>query len=353
MTLETIIQEGYEKIVKVQDAGTGLSAYIAIHNTTLGPALGGCRMWPYASQSAALSDVLRLSQSMTLKNALAGLNLGGGKAVIIGDPKTDKSPALFEAFGRAVQSLNGDYYTAIDVGVTTEDIGHSARQTEYVAGLTQDPSLFTAYGVFIGLKATAKRRLGADNLHGVKVIVTGLGQVGFELCRLLAEAGAELIVADIDLAKVRTAQDQFGADEAHPLEAFAKPADIFSPCALGGVLNSATVPLLQVAAIAGAANNQLAQRNIGDILHQQGILYAPDYAINAGGVISIADEIAGTWNRERVLAHCARITDTLGTIFDRSATQDQATNRIADNLAADRLNNPQQKNKRDDAKGVA
>jgi len=297
MRHEIINQQGYEKVIKVRDIRSGLNAFIAIHNTALGPALGGCRMWPYASHAEALRDVLRLAQGMTQKNALAGLDLGGGKAVIIGDSKTDKSPELFKAFGRAVESLKGLYYTAEDVGVTAQDMGLIARETKYVAGLPQEmggsgnPSPFTAYGVFLGLKAAAEHRFGTGILQGVKIIVAGLGHVGFELCRLLSEAGAELIVADLDVDKVRKAQNLFGAREAHPCEAFAKAADIFAPCALGGGLNDATIPMLQVGAIAGAANNQLASAAHGDALYKRGILYAPDYVINAGGVISIAQEI--------------------------------------------------------------
>ena len=343
MRNEIISQKGYEKVVKVRDIASGLTAYIAIHSTVLGPALGGCRMWPYASHEEALRDVLRLAQGMTQKNALAGLDLGGGKAVIIGESKTDKSPELFKAFGRAVERLKGLYFTAEDVGVTAQDMGFIARETKYVAGLPEtmggsgNPSPITAYGVFLGLKAAARHRFGTDTLHGVKVIVAGLGHVGFELCRLLSDAGAVLIVADLDVDKVRNAQHLFGARESHPMEAFAKSADIFAPCALGGVLNEATIPMLQVGAIAGAANNQLMSPEQGDALHKRGILYAPDYVINAGGVISIAQEIEGAWTRQKALAQCGRITRTLEAIFDRSHVLDQATNRVADRLAADRL----------------
>ncbi len=360
MKTEVIHQKGYEKVVKFRDIGSGLISYIAVHNTALGPALGGCRMWPYASHEEALADVLRLSKGMTQKNALAGLNLGGGKAVIIGNSSTGKSPALFKAFGRAVESLKGLYYTAEDVGVSAEDMRHVARETKNVAGLPEDmggsgdPSPFTAYGVFLGLKAAANQRFGTDDLQGVKIIVTGLGHVGFELCRLLSKAGAKLIVADIDVTKVRRVQDLFGAGEAHPVEAFAKTADIFAPCALGGALNDATIPMLQVGAIAGAANNQLKDAGCGDALHKRGILYAPDYVINAGGVISIAEEISGAWDKKKALAQCGRIRRTLEAIFDRSAVLNQATNRIADRLAAERLNQGQiPRNAQDIFEGVA
>ncbi len=351
MKTKKLKAQGYENVVRFEDDKTGLKAIIAVHDTTLGPALGGCRMWPYASEEEALEDVLRLSKGMTFKNALAGLALGGGKAVIIGDPKRDKSPALFEAFGRCIESLEGAYYTAEDVGMRVEDVEQIARQTRYAVGLKSrrgsgDPSPYTAYGVFLGLCAAIKIRLKSDSLDGINVIVTGLGHVGYELCRLLHKAGAHLIVADIDRDKVRKAQDEFSAHEAHPTEAFAKKADVFAPCALGGAISSVSAPLLQVAVVAGSANNQLVQPECGDRLHDMGILYAPDYVINSGGVISVGREATESWGRGEVLVRIEGIPETLTSIFERSALSNQPPQRIADNMALEILQMAQLKKKK-------
>jgi leucine dehydrogenase len=330
----------HEQVVFCHDRPTGLKAIIAIHDTTLGNALGGCRMWPYASDDAALDDVLRLSRGMTYKSAMAGLGYGGGKAVIIGDARTDKSPALFEAFGRFVDSLGGRYVTAEDVGTAPADFEIVRRQTRHVAGIAEggsgDPSPATAWGVFNGLKATVKHRLGRDDLAGLTVAVQGLGHVGWALAEHLHVAGARLVVADIDAERLARARHKLGATVIDPQGIFDVTADVLAPCALGAVLNDETIARLKVAAVAGAANNQLAEDRHGEALRQRGILYAPDYVINAGGIINISHE-GPTYSKVAAFADCARIHGTLLELFARADAAALPTNETADRLAEERI----------------
>lgn len=282
--------DNHENVVFCSDEKTGLKAIIAIHNTNRGPALGGCRMWNYADEKEAVTDALRLSRGMTYKAALANLNLGGGKAVIIGNSKTDKTPELFRAFGRFVERLGGDYITAEDVGTSVQDMGYINESTSHVVGLdaskpggSGDPSPLTALGVFQSIKAAVAYKLKENSLKGLTVAVQGLGHVGHNLCRLLAEAGAKLIITDIDEDTLKTYATQYGAQAVSPGEIYGIQADIFAPCALGAVVNDHTLTQFKCSIITGAANNQLERKEHGEILSRMGILYAPDYVVNAGG----------------------------------------------------------------------
>lgn len=331
----------HEQVLFCHDRDTGLSAIIAVHNTNLGPALGGCRMWPYQSHSAALTDALRLSRGMTYKNALAGLEHGGGKAVIIGDPNRDKSPALMRAFGRHVHRLSGTYRTAEDVGIAAEDMEQAALETPYALGITSsglgDPSPYTAEGVLLGIKASVRHRFGADGLSGLSASVQGLGHVGYAVARHLHEAGVTLVVSDINDSQTRRAEADFGATVIAPDEAHRANVDLFVPCALGGGLNHITIPEIRAGVVAGAANNQLATDEDGARLMQHSILYAPDYAINAAGVVSIA--LARPKEPDtRVRAKMAEIDGTLTEIYTRAETEKQPTNHVADRLAEERFN---------------
>ncbi|HMB48052.1 MAG TPA: Glu/Leu/Phe/Val dehydrogenase dimerization domain-containing protein [Afifellaceae bacterium] len=332
--------DDHRAVYRVTDRTCALTAFIAIHDITLGPALGGCRMWTYEDETAAITDVLRLSRGMTYKNALAGLHYGGGKAVIVGDPRTGKSPDLFHAFGRAVERLKGNYITAEDVGIGPDDMAEIGRATAYARGTAAtglgDPSPYTALGVFHGILATVHHRFGATDLTGLTASVKGLGHVGMRVAAKLHMAGAKLIVSDIDRASIDKAVREFGAKATDPDEAHSADADIFVPCALGGGLNAATIPQIKARAIAGAANNQLAEPEDAIRLMDRGILYAPDYAINAGGVIAIALGKPGR--------RTAQITDkveavgaTLAAIFERAGLEGQSTAQVADRLAAERL----------------
>lgn len=331
---------GHENIVFAQDQKTGLKAIIAVHDTTLGPALGGCRVWPYETPYDALNDALRLSRGMTYKNSLAGLPLGGGKAVIIADPRKDKSAELMEAFGRHVDRLSGTYITAEDVGVSPDDMEAVARYTCHVRGTKAtglgDPSPYTALGVFEGIKASAQHVFGSQSLKGRTVSVQGLGHVGYDLARQLHEAGAKLIVSDIHAPAVLKAIEAFGATAVDPAEAHMADADIFAPCALGAGLNSRTIPHIQAKIVAGAANNQLQTPADGIALKNRGILYAPDYALNAGGVISIVlakPDGNDTAVREKTIA----IGKTLSQIYDRAERENATPEQIADKVAEERL----------------
>ncbi|MBN9672356.1 Glu/Leu/Phe/Val dehydrogenase [Roseibium aggregatum] len=330
----------HENVVFAQDRDTGLSAIIAVHDTTLGPALGGCRVWPYETASAALTDALRLSRGMTYKNALAGLDLGGGKAVIVADPRKEKTVEMMEAFGRHVDRLAGTYITAEDVGVSPDDMEAVARHTAHVRGTSAtglgDPSPYTALGVFEGIKASARHVFGSTDLDGKTVSVQGLGHVGFDVARRLHEAGAKLIVSDIHAPAVLRALEAFGATAVDPAEAHRVQADIFVPCALGAGLNAATIPQIEARIVAGAANNQLQTPADGIALKKRGILYAPDYAINAGGVISIALASPGSGDtavRDKTQA----IGDTLAVIFERAAREESTPEQVADAIAEERL----------------
>lgn len=331
--------DNHELVAFGNDPDTGLKAIIAVHNSTLGPGLGGCRMWPYAEESAALHDVLRLSRGMTYKAAITGLPYGGGKAVIIGDPKTDKTEDFLRAMGRFVHSLGGRYHTAEDVGTTVADMDILRQETPYAHGFSEasgNPSPATAYGVFMGIRAAVAFERGKDDLRGLTVAVQGLGNVGMRLCRYLADAGARLVVADIDEKAVRQAVREFGASPASPDTIHRAKADVFAPCALGAILNGASIPELGAKIVAGAANNQLLEPHHGAELKKRGILYAPDYVINAGGLIDIyVGEKGG--DEQAVLGRTAEIYETTTAILERAAQEDAPTNVIADRMAEERF----------------
>nr|WP_283164312.1 Glu/Leu/Phe/Val dehydrogenase [Shewanella corallii] len=316
------------------DEESGLKAIIAVHNTNLGPAVGGCRMWQYESDEEALTDVLRLSRGMTYKNALAGLSMGGGKSVILADPKTANREALFRAFGRAVDSLGGRYYSAEDVGVSTTDIMIAHQETPYMAGLegkSGDPSPFTALGTFLGIKAAVKHQRGLDTVKGLKISVQGIGHVGYYLCKHLHEEGAELIVTDINQEALETVKNDFGAIVVAPQDIYTQDVDIYAPCALGASINDHTLPLLKASIVAGCANNQLAERRHGEALKEMGILYAPDYVINAGGIINVSFE--NEYDAAASTAKVEKIYDTLSTIFKQADEQNRTTGDVADEMA--------------------
>lgn len=302
MQITTVQNPTHETVLRVHDAEIGLTGFIAVHSTHLGPAAGGLRMRPYASEDAALTDALRLSRGMTYKNAAAGLPLGGGKAVIMGDA-SQKTQAQLLSFARAVQTLEGQYWTAEDMGMSPADMALMATETKFVAGLPDgphasgDPSPITARGIFNAIKTTASHRFGQSDLTGRTVSVQGLGHVGGYLCQYLHDAGAKLIVADIDQNRVKAMQDTFDAKAASVTDILTAKADIFAPCAIGAILNAASIPELQVAAVCGGANNQLATPEDGDRLNARGILYAPDFVANAGGIINVATEILGVEDR--------------------------------------------------------
>ncbi len=335
--------DDHERVIRVSDTDSGLRAFIGLHDRTLGPALGGCRMWPYETETEAVTDVLRLSRGMTLKSAMAGVSAGGGKSVIIGDPRTDKTEALFRAFGRAVDQLGGRYISGEDVGVSVQDMDWAASETPYMLGSGErggDPSPTTAYGVFVGLKAAVRHRLRRDSLDGVVVAVQGLGHVGFSLCELLRREGAELVVTDIDESAIKRAKAEFDAEAVATGDIYDVDAEVFAPCALGAVLNDDTVPRLRVAVVAGAANNQLLADRNGEMLKQHRILYAPDYVINAGGLIALSlQRTPDGYTAERALSLTARIGDTLAEIFSRADGEDRPTNAVADNIALERVRN--------------
>jgi len=330
----------HEAVHFIDEPRAGLRAIIAVHSTALGPAAGGCRHWRYPSEADAVTDVLRLSRGMTYKNAIAGLPFGGGKSVILADDAGTKSAELFRAFGRAVDSLGGAYITAEDVGINVEDMRIVREQTAFVSGLPQsgesaggDPSPWTAMGVFLGLKAAARARFGSDSLTGRKVAVQGVGHVGLHLCRLLAEAGASLIVADVNRDNLNRAAEFGDVSTVSPTEILFTDVDILAPCALGNVLNSETIPRIRAQVIAGAANNQLSAEIDGERLAQRGVLYAPDYVLNAGGVISVAREYLGVSSEDEVNAEVNRIPGRLSEIFEEAERSGQPTNIIADELA--------------------
>ncbi|MCG0275574.1 MAG: leucine dehydrogenase [Thermosediminibacteraceae bacterium] len=328
---------GHEEVVFCNDPESGLKAIIAIHNTNLGPALGGCRMWNYASEEDAIRDVLRLSKGMTYKNAMMNLPLGGGKSVIIGDPRKDKSEKLFRAFGRFVNSLGGKYITAEDVGTSPEDMKHVVKETSYVAGLdgkSGDPSPITAYGVFLGMKACCEWVYGSDDLKGKTVALQGLGHVGMELVRLLTEAGAKLVVTDIYDDRVNEAKEKYGVQAVEPENIYDVPCDIFAPCALGAIINENTVNRLKCKIVAGCANNQLKDLSFAEKLAERGILYAPDYVINGGGVINVSLEVSGeTYSREKVNEKLQIIPRRLKEVFELAEKEKITTAKAADIIA--------------------
>ena len=335
--------DAHEGVHAFHDAQSGLKCIIAVHSTALGPAAGGCRMWNYASGDAMLTDALRLSQGMSFKNAMAALPLGGGKSVIWGDPRKDKSEALFRAFGRAVDSLNGSYYTAEDVGIDTSDMAMVRRETRYVAGLDEgaaasgDPSPITARGVYLGIREVAKRLYGTDDLSKRTVAVQGVGSVGAHVCEYLARDGAKLVISDIDQVALKDVSASTGATIVQPDDIYDAEADIFSPCALGAVINEKTLDRLRVKGVAGAANNQLIVPEMGEFLRRKGILYAPDYVINGGGIINVAAEISGNYSRDWVDGKLARLIETLGEVLDEALSTNQPANAVADRIARQRI----------------
>ncbi len=342
MLFETLGTYGHEQVVFCHQKDVGLKAIIAIHNTVLGPSLGGLRMWAYKSEQEALNDVLRLSRGMTYKNAVAGLNLGGGKAVIIGDPTRDKSEALFRAFGRFVQSLGGRYITAEDVGIDVNDMEYVFRETEFVTGVHQvhggsgDPSPFTAYGTLQGLMAAVNHKFGHEEVGKLSYAVQGVGHVGMEFVKLLREQGAKVFVTDINKAAVQRCVDEFGCEATDLDEIYDVDADVYSPAALGGTVNEQTLPRLKCKIICGPANNQLANDAIGDELGKRGILYAPDYAVNAGGVMNVSLEIDG-YNRERAMRMMRTIYYNVGRIFQIAERDNIPTYKAADRMAEERI----------------
>lgn len=330
--------DDHEQVVFVSEAKSGLKGIIAVHNTNLGPAMGGCRMWNYASEALAVNDVLRLSRGMTYKNAVAGLPIGGGKSVLIGNPKTDKTPALFEALGEALERLGGRYITAEDVGTSPQDMAHVATQTRYVAGLgsSGDPSPYTALGCFVGAQAAVKHHFKRDTMDGLTVALQGLGHVGFDYARRLHAAGAKLVVADIDEVALERARAEFGAQVVGVDAIYDVEADIYAPCALGATLNPHTLSRLRVKIVAGGANNQLATDDIGDMLRQKKMLYAPDFVLNAGGIIKVCYEYLKKPEAD-VEAHVREISSTLAEIFARADREGRSTAVVADELARSRF----------------
>ena len=332
----------HEQVTFVDDKATGLKAIISVHSTAMGPACGGTRMYPYATADAALTDVLRLSRGMSYKNAIADLPLGGGKAVILGDPAKDKSEARLTAYAHAVEALGGRYITAMDVGVGPKDMPVIARGTKYVAGFDQpgkkggDSGPLTALGVFVGLKAAVKHRLGTDTTKGLTVAMQGLGKVGMDVARRLHAEGAKLIVADVSEDAVRRAVEAFGARQASPDGIATADCDVFSPNALGAILNDDTVMAVKAKVVAGGANNQLARDPHGKILMERGILYAPDYVINGGGIIRVAGQIYD-WDDAETERRVLAIADTLSAIFRRADSEHLPTNVIADRMAVERI----------------
>jgi leucine dehydrogenase len=342
---ESIAKYGHEQIVLCHEEATGLRAVIAIHNTICGPALGGCRMWPFESEEEAIYDAMRLARGMTYKNAAAGLNLGGGKAVIIGDPNKDKSEALFRAFGRFVQSLGGRYISAEDVGTSVEDMEYIAMETEYVAGLpiqfggSGDPSPFTALGTFEGIRASVKYRMNKNDLKGIKVAIQGVGHVGYYLAEMLHEAGAELIVTDIFEEKVDKVVNEFGATAVKGDAIYSVDADVFAPCALGAIVNDDSIAKMKFKIIAGGANNQLLDEEIhGKKLKDKNILYAPDYLINAGGVTNVFFEVIKEYSKDRVTKKVKNIYNILMEVYRIADKENITTAEAAARLAEKRLN---------------
>ncbi len=340
---KSMAYKDHEQVAFFNDPDTGLRSIVAIHNTTIGPALGGCRMLPYATEEEALKDVLRLSRGMSYKAALAGLNLGGGKSVIIGDAKTDKSELLFRSFGRFVEGLGGRYITAEDVGTSVRDMEWVRMETQYVTGISRalggsgDPSPVTAYGVFKGMQAAVKYQMGKDSLSGLSVSIQGVGHVGYHLCRYLYEDGANVYVTDVDEDALKRVAKEFGATVVGLDEIYDQKVNIYAPCALGATINDETLDRLKCSIIAGAANNQLAtESKHGQMVKEKGILYAPDYAINAGGLINVANEIDG-YNRERAFSQTESVYDTLLKIFQVADEENIPTYVAANRVAEKRM----------------
>ena len=336
---EKVTNTGHEKVLFARDTESGYRGIIAIHSTTLGPAVGGTRFSNYATVEEALTDALRLSRGMTYKTALAGLPFGGGKSIIIGDNKTPDRETLFRAHARFVETLRGRYITAEDVGTSPADMEIVRLETRHVAGLTGlsgDPSPYTARGVFRAMQAATKFLWSTDDVAGVTVAVQGCGHVGYHLAKILHAAGAELVVTDVDDRSVSRVSEEFDAETVQPSEIFSVIADIFAPCALGGVVNDETIPELKAQIIAGAANNQLLDERHGEMLRERNILYAPDYVANAGGLLNGCIELLG-WNAELASTKVDEICNTMLTIFETAKTQGIAPNQAADRIVEERL----------------
>lgn len=340
----TLSQLGHEQVVFCNDEATGLKAIVAIHNTVLGPALGGTRMWNYATEQEALTDVLRLSRGMTFKAAISGINLGGGKAVIIGDSKTMKTEPFLRRFGKFVNSLNGKYITAEDVNMKTADMEYISMETKHVTGLPEsmggggDPSPVTAYGVYLGMKATAKKVFGSDSLKGKRVAVQGVGQVGMHLVEYLVKENAEVFITDLFEDKVKAIAQQFGVKAVGQDAIYDLDVDIYAPCALGATLNDDTIPRLKCSIIAGAANNQLKDElKHGYMLIDRSITYAPDFLINAGGLINVYNEHLGNYNRNRVFEQAEKIYTTCTNILNLAEKEKISSQEAAIQLSEKRI----------------
>ncbi|WP_223788677.1 Glu/Leu/Phe/Val dehydrogenase dimerization domain-containing protein [Marinicella meishanensis] len=339
---ETIDKTEHEEVVFCHNKDVGLKAIIAIHNTILGPALGGLRMWPYQTEQDALNDVLRLSRGMTYKAAVSGLNLGGGKSIIIGDPKTDKSEELFRAFGRFIDSLGGRYITAEDVGIDVNDMEYVFQETENVVGVHQvhggsgDPSPFTAYGTYQGIKASLEKKYGNQNIGDYSYAVQGVGHVGMELVKLLHKDGAKIFVTDINQEAVQHCVDEYGCEAVGLEDIYDVDAQVYSPCALGATVNDSTIGRFKFDIVCGSANNQLAETRHGDELEQRGMIYAPDYAVNAGGLMNVSIELEG-YNRERALRMTRNIYYNIIKIFEIADRDGIATWKAADRMGEERI----------------
>ena len=345
---EKLYSMGHEEVIFFSDRPSGLKAIVAIHDTTLGPALGGCRMWPYQSEKAALEDVLRLSKAMTYKASVSGLNLGGGKSVIIGDPKKDKSEALFRSFGRFIETLNGRYITAEDVNMSVGDIEHIFMETSHVVGVSKahggsgNPSPYTALGVIRGIEASCTRIFGNRSVAGKTVAVQGIGSVGTHLVKHLLESGAKILYTDINPDNIKNLKEKAPhAQYVKPDEIYSVPCDIFSPCALGAIINDKTIDQFKCKIIAGSANNQLKENRHGAILKKKGILYAPDYLINAGGLMNVSTEYEG-WSDQKSKKMVDSIYDTALKIFSISDEQNIPVYQATDFLAEERIKTTRQ-----------
>ena len=340
--LNNMVEYGHEQVAMYSDPDTGLRGIIAIHDTTLGPSCGGTRMWPYASEAEAIADALRLSQAMTYKSAAAGLNLGGGKGVIIGDPQTDKSEALLRAWGRFVDTLGGRYLTTTDVGTTGRDLESVRQETRHVVGLdttlggSGDTSIMTALGIYMGMRACAAHVWGEDSLRGKRIAMQGFGKVASNTAAHLLQEDAEVVATDISEAALDKAR-QMGVKVVAPDAIYDVDCDIFAPCALGSVINSETIPRLRCRVVAGGANNQLAAPADGDELHRRGITYAPDFLINSGGIINVAAEIGQPYNPDRSRQQTERIYEQMAAVLATASKQEITTARAADLLAEQRL----------------
>ena len=340
--LDKMVKYGHEQVTMYNDPESGLRGIIAIHDTTLGPSCGGTRMWPYASEADALADALRLSQAMTYKSAAAGLNLGGGKGVIIGDPRTDKTEGLLRAWGRFVDTLGGRYLTTTDVGTTGRDLESVHQETEHVVGLdvtlggSGDTSIMTGLGIYMGMRACASHAWGSDSLRGRKIAMQGFGKVATHTAEHLLEDDAQIFATDISEAALDKAR-QMGVNVVGPDEIYDVKCDIFAPCALGGVINAETIDRLHCSIVAGGANNQLATPEDGEELHRRGIIYAPDFLINAGGIINAAAEIGQPYNPDRSRQQTERIYEQMAAVLTTSSKKEISTARAADLLAEKRL----------------